>query len=103
MIDLFNKNRRYISREANEIIPMEIQILMWNMIDELKSKMKLDYLQIFRLKKKEDKLIMEHEQEVPPYKEQYELQVSYIFIDHDIKVYIIDSGEGATLILAEEY
>lgn len=100
---MFNKEKRYISRQANEIVPVEIQVLMWNMIDELKSKMELDYLQIFRLKKKEDRVIIEHEQEVPPYKEQYELQGSHISIDHDIKVYIIDSGEGATLILAEEY
>lgn len=102
MIDLFN-GKKYVSRQANEIVPIEIQILMWSMIDELKEKIKVDYLQIFRLKKKEDKVIIEHEQEVPPYKEQYELQENNISIEHDIKIYVIDSTDYSTMILAEEY
>ncbi|NMF07318.1 DUF960 family protein [Clostridium beijerinckii] len=100
---MFNKEKRYISRQANEIVPVEIQILMWNMVDELKSKMELDYLQIFRLKKKEDKVIIDHEQEVPPYKEQYELKQSNVSIEHDIKIYVIDSIDYSTMIWAEEY
>lgn len=39
---MFN-GKKYVSRQVNEIVPMEIPILMWNMIDELKSKMDLDY------------------------------------------------------------
>lgn len=62
-----------------------------------------DYLQIFRLKKKEGKVIIEHEQEVPPYKEQYNLQQSHVSIEHDIKIYVIDSIDYSTMILAEEY
>ncbi|WP_270215088.1 DUF960 family protein [Clostridium butyricum] len=100
---MFNNEKRYISRQANEIVPVEIQILMWSMIDELKSQMELDYLQIFRLNKKEGKVIIEHEQEIPPYKEQYELQQSHVSIEHDIKIYVIDSIDCSTMILAEEY
>ena len=99
---MFN-GKKYVSRQANEIVPIEIQILMWSMIDELKEKIKVDYLQIFRLKKKDNKLIVEHEQEVPPYKEQYELQEKHISIEHDVKVYVIDSVDYSTMILAEEY
>ena len=99
---MFN-GKKYVSRQANEIVPIEIQILMWSMIDELKYKMELDYLQIFRLKKKENGVIIEHEQEVPPYKEQYELQQSHVSIEHDIKIYVIDSIDYSTMILAEEY
>lgn len=100
---MFKQENRYVSRQANEIVPVEIQVLMWNMIDELKSKMELDYLQIFRLKKKEDMVIIEHEQEVPPYKELWELQENSISIEHDVKVYVIDSTDYSTMILAEEY
>lgn len=100
---MFKQQNRYISRQANEIVPAEIQILMWNMIDELKSKIELDYLQIFRLKKKEDMVIVEHEQEVPQYKKQYELNESHISIEHDIKIYVIDSIDYSTIILASEY
>lgn len=100
---MFKQENRYVSKQANEIIPVEIQILMWNMIDGLKSKIELDYLQIFRLKKKEDRVIIEHEQEVPQYKEQYELQENNISIDDDMKIYVIDSIDYSTMILAEEY
>lgn len=99
---MFN-GKKYVSRQANEIVPIEIQILMWSMIDELKSQKELDYLQIFRLKKKEERVIVEHEQEVPPYKEQCELHESHISIKHDIKIYVIDSIDYSTMILAEEY
>ncbi|MEX0052478.1 DUF960 family protein [Clostridium butyricum] len=100
---MFKKENRYISRQANKIVPIEIQILMWNMIDELKSKIELDYLQIFRLKKKEDKVIIEHEQEVPQYKEIMEVKAEDISIEHDIKIYVIDSVDYSTIILASEY
>ena len=69
---MFKKENRYVSRQVNEVVPIQLQILMWSMIDSLKEKKKLDYLQIFRLKVKGDKVLIEHEQEVPPYKEKYE-------------------------------
>lgn len=47
---MFN-GKKYVSREANEIVPIEIQVLMWSMIDELKEKTKVDYLQIFKISK----------------------------------------------------
>ena len=70
---MFKQENRYVSRQVNETVPMQLQILLWSMIDSLKEKKKLDYLQIFRLKVKGDKVLIEHEQEVPPYKEQYEV------------------------------
>lgn len=100
---MFKQENRYVSRQANELIPVGIQLLMWNRIDELKAKIELDYLQIFRLKKNNNKVIMEHEQEVPAYKEQYELQEDAISIEHDIKIYVIDSVDYSTMILASEY
>ena len=99
---MFKQENRYVSRQANELIPVGIQLLMWNMIDELKPRIELDYLQIFRLKKN-NTVIMEHEQEVPAYKEEYELQEDAISIEHDIKIYVIDSVDYSTMILASEY
>lgn len=100
---MFKKENRYVSREANEVIDIRLQLIMWNLIDELKQKKEVDYLQIFRLRKKEGRVIIEHEQEVPPYKEQYELRENNISIEHDIKIYVIDSTDYSTIILAEEY
>lgn len=100
---MFKKENRYVSRQVNEVIPIQLQILMWSMIDSLKEKKKLDYLQIFRLKLKGDKVLIEHEQEVPPYKEKYEIDKVKFPIEHDMKLYIIDNVDYCTMILAEEY
>lgn len=100
---MFKKENRYVSRQVNEVVPIQLQILMWSMIDSLKEKKKLDYLQIFRLKVKGDKVLIEHEQEVPPYKEKYEIEKAKFPIGHDMKIYVIDSVDYSTMIFAEEY
>lgn len=101
---MFNKENRYVSRVANSVIDIRLQLIMWNLIDELKNKVKLDYLQIFRISKDDNKkIIIEHEQEVPKYKEKYSIELLDIEITDAIKVYVIDSIDYATMILAEEY
>lgn len=100
---MFKQENRYVSRQVNEVVPIKLQILMWSMIDSLKEKKKLDYLQIFRLKVKGDKVLIEHEQEVPPYKEKYEVEKAKFPIECDMKIYVIDSVDYSTMIFAEEY
>ena len=101
---MFNKQNRYVSREANSVIDIRLQLIMWNLIDELKEKKEVDYLQIFRISKEDDKkIIIEHEQEVPKYKEKYSIELSDIKITGAIKVYVIDSVDYSTMILAEDY
>ena len=100
---MFKKENRYVSRQVNEIVPIQLQILMWSMIDSLKEKKKLDYLQIFRLKVKGDKVLIEHEQEVQPHKEKYEVEKVKFPIEDDMKIYVIDSVDYSTMIFAEEY
>ena len=100
---MFKKENRYVSRQVNEVVSIQLQILMWSMIDSLKEKKKLDYLQIFRLKVKGNKVLIEHEQEVPPYKEKYKVEKAKFPIKHDMKIYVIDSVDYSTMIFAEEY
>lgn len=100
---MFKQENRYISRQVNESVPIQLQILMWSMIDSLKEKKKLDYLQILRLKVKGNKVLIEHEQEVPQYKEKYEVEKIKFPIEHDMKLYVIDSVDYSTMIFAEEY
>ena len=100
---MFKQENRYVSRRVNETVPMQFQILLWSMIDSLKEKKELDYLQIFRLKVKNNKVLIEHEQEVPPYKEKYEIEKAKFPIDYDMKIYVIDSVDYSTMIFAEEY
>ena len=100
---MFN-GKKYVSRQANEIVPIEIQILMWRMIDELKEKIKVDYLQIFKISQQDDKSIsIEHKQEIPGYENKIVLELEGIEIKAIIKIYVIDSVEYSTMILAEEY
>lgn len=78
---MFKQENRYVSRQVNEAVSIQLQILMWSMIDSLKGKKQLDYLQIFRLKVKGDRVL----------------------IEHDMKIYVIDSVDYSTMIFAEEY
>ena len=101
---MFNKENRYVSRCANSAIDIRLQLIMWNLIDELKMKGEVDYLQIFRISKEDDKkIIIEHEQEVHKYKKKYSIELLDIEITGVIKVYVIDSVDYSTMILAEEY
>lgn len=100
---MFKQENRYVSRQVNEVIPIQLQILMWSMIDDLKDKKELDYLQIFRLKIKGEIVEIEHEQEVPKYKKQYKVDKVMFPIEHDMKIYVIDSVDYSTMIFAEEY
>lgn len=75
---MFNKDRRYVTKGVNAEIDIRLQYIMWEMIDELKieGKVKLDYLQIFRLEKNSDNnLIIEQSQEVPKYKQKKQIQI----------------------------
>ena len=100
---MFKKENRYVSRQVNEVVPIQLQILLWSMIDSLRERIELDYLQIFRLKVKGHVVEIEHEQEVPNYKEQYKVEKAKFPIEHDMKIYVIDSIDYSTMIFAEEY
>lgn len=100
---MFDKEK-YISKGINEKLSVDLIALLWLMIDEIKSKTDLDYLQIFNLSIDEQdgvkvqKII--HEQEIPEYKNSI-----YVLCDKPVnaKVYCIDSEEYATMILSNEY
>ena len=44
---MFKTENRYMTRKVAEEIPLEINILLWNLIDELN--VEKDYLQVFEL------------------------------------------------------
>lgn len=97
---MFKKENRYMTREIAEEIPLEINILIWSLIDSLT--IEKDYLQIFELNPI-GKGIVEiiHKQEVPAYE-------SYIYINNDdikdkFKIYAIDSVEYSTLMFSYQY
>ena len=102
---MFKKNNRYVTRGVNEEIDIRLQLIIWSMIDKLNDEgnVELDYLQVFKLRKEENKVVINQSQEVPEYSCAYEIELEDIQIDDGIKIYVIDSVEYSTMLLTSEY
>ena len=101
---------RYMTRGIAEELPFLYQILLWDTIDKLRdSGQRMDYLQIFKITTtenpdREGKLLsIIHSQERPRYQKQYELPISKDSESVNGKIYVIDDGEYATMLWADEY
>jgi hypothetical protein len=94
-------NDRYITRGFYSSVPLELQMTIFQLIDELKAKGNMDYLQVFELEAK-NKFTqkLEHRSENPEYKKRY----SFTFYNPvTAKIFVIDDGDHTTGMLAEEY
>ena len=102
---MFNEEKRYISNGVNSKVNILLQVTLWNMVNELKKKneIELDYLQVFRIKKRDKELIIEHSQEVEQYKKVHVFKGGSNLIEEDLKVFIIDENSYNIMILAAEY
>lgn len=102
---MFNEEKRYISNGVNSKVNILLQVTLWNMVNELKKKseIELDYLQVFRIKKRDKELIIEHSQEVEQYKKVHVFKGVSNLIEEDLKVFIIDENSYNIMILSEEY
>ncbi|PWX62873.1 hypothetical protein CYK82_13885 [Clostridium perfringens] len=101
---MFKKESRYITRGANEKLDLRLQLILWSRIDKLNDEGKeLDYLQVFKIRKCKEGIVIEHSQEVPEYKEKYVLALNDIEVNETLKVFVIDDEEYSTMMLAEEY
>ena len=102
---MFKKDNRYVTRGVNDEVDIRLQLIMWSMIDKLKDEgnVELDYLQVFKLRREGNKILINQSQEVPEYLCTYEIHLEDIQIDDEIKVYVIDSGEYSTMLFPSEY
>ena len=103
---MFKKDNRYVTRDVNEEVDIRLQLIMWSMIDKLKDEgnVELDYLQVFKLRREGNKILINQSQEVPEYSCTYEIEIEDVQIDDEIKVYVIDSGEEfSTMLFPGEY
>lgn len=89
---------RYLTQGVQSEIPFELQLILWQLIDELPEPK--DYLQVFRLFSSDDKQKVVHEQEEPEYKKDYVFKVDDPV---EANIYVIDDGDHSTMLLAEEY
>ena len=63
----------------------------------------LDYLQVFKIRRNNEELIIEHTQEMPEYKKVYLFNNLGSLIEEDLKIFIIDENDYNIMLLAEEY
>lgn len=98
---MFDKENRYITRGINEKIDLQLQILLWSLVDDLQ--IEKDYLQVFKLSRVGDVINIEHTQEVPEYKSSIKVNAKDLEFKEEIKIYVIDSGVYSTMLLLEEY
>ena len=103
---MFKKDNRYVTRGVNEKVDIRLQLMIWSMLDKLKDEgnVELDYLQVFRIRKEGNKIVINQSQEVPEYSCTYEIELEDIQIDDEIKLYVIDNGvEGSIILFPWEY
>ena len=98
MIKIKFKNQRYLTAGVKTNVSLPLQLLMWQLIDELDGEK--DYLQIFKCSGYDGKQKIEHVQEEPEYRKEYLLCADTLFIG---KIFVIDDGQHSTMMLAEEY
>lgn len=92
---------RYVTRGINGGLCMELQTMIWNLIDQLE--VEQDYLQVFNLEVVGDAIKLTHRQEEPDYVQGYLLKSKEISIESDNKIFVIDDGDYATMMFSHEY
>ena len=104
---------RYLSRDTEKYIPTEIHMFLYRIIENLKAKKPLDYLQVFELELAEDEGILKirHKQEEPEHDEMHFMVVPLGDLEYFAKnkekwngkkLYIIDDGVAITTVFPYE-
>lgn len=103
--------KRYMTIGVKEEIGLDIQLILWSMIDDIRKNndVKLDYLQIFELKsveiEGENLQRITHKQEIPPYTD---TKLASVENPVNGKIFVISSWdekgeEYSTMMLSHEY
>ena len=92
------QNKRFLTRGVQAEIPIELQLFLWNCIDNLPEER--DYIQVLALKEIDGNLHIHHFSEQPEYSKEYTIDLANPV---NQKVYVIDDTDHSTMLLAEEY
>lgn len=96
---------KFITRGIQMEIPMNLVHILFEEIDKLvERKIEVDYLQVFNVKTldfKTDLVEIIHSQEVPEY--EMTIYIDKVNLERDLKIFVIDENDNATMMLAEEY
>ena len=91
-------NQRFLTRGVDTEIPPELQLFLWSCIDRLPEER--DYFQVFKLEALGEMQRISHTSEQPEYHMEYIIPTEKPIT---AKLYVIDSEEYSTMLLAEEY
>lgn len=94
---MFN-NGFYVTRGVSDNIPLPLQIIMWELIEDLPADK--DSLQVFSLSEENGRQVLKHSQEVPEYEKEYILDIEEPITE---KIFVIDDETHSTMLLASEY
>lgn len=90
--------KRCVTARIYDEVPLIVEVFMWSCIDTIPRG--VDYLQIFDLSEDHGWQRIVHRQKVPPYYREYWIQCEKPLT---AKIFVIDDGEHATMLFAEEY
>ena len=94
---MFSSNR-YVTRGVLSEIPAGLQLFLWGCIDSLPKP--CDSFQVFTLSPFGKRQRISHHSEQPDYHREYSIPAAQTVT---AKIYVIDSSEYCTMLLADEY
>lgn len=94
---------RYVTRAINGELNIEIQVLLWELLDSIavSRKDKMDYLQVFEIVNSGNKLKITNRQEQPAMKK--ELIIESTLEIKDTTVWIINEPNYQTMLFPSDY
>jgi hypothetical protein len=104
MTYMFDVNQgRYATKAVQNKIPLELQQFLWLIIDCRKvAGDRLDCLQVFELRSDHEHQLVCNTQDYPPLQLEYKFKLNSKE-EITCKVWLVDSGEYATMLLPSDY
>ncbi|MFJ7725876.1 DUF960 family protein [Neobacillus sp. NPDC097160] len=95
---------RYMTRAISEKISIEMQTLLWELLDSIavQRKDKMDYLQVFEFVNINKKIKIINSQEQPPIKEEIIIEQGIMNLK-DTTIWIIDEPDKQTMLFPSDY
>lgn len=99
-------NERFSTRGIHENIPLVLQVIIWQMIDDLKEKKKkIDYLQMFELEFDTKCLKIHHSSERPKYSNTFQFHVGGVVADSSkasLTIWVMNEKQYSLIMFPEE-
>lgn len=95
---------RYVTRAINEELNIEIQVLLWELLDSIaiKRENNMDYLQVFEIVNISNKIKIINRQEQPTMKEVLIIEQGALNVK-DTTVWTIDEPDKLTMLFPSNY